>query len=182
MKRIMILFLAVSMSVILVACGEKVGAESNSTVQQVAVENGAFTCKPQTIIDKINDSISNSDDGQYYTCDSFEASGESIFTSDDWSRVILSFDTSSDGYITNCRLYWSSAAPIDNAVATAGLYSTVILQTLSPENADDILDRITEIVVAGRGSVEYDANGVAVEFTSAQSKNWLDVSASENSI
>lgn len=179
MKRVMILFFVVCMCVTIVSCGEKASTNSNSATQQVTIENGAFTCEPQTIIDTINNSISNSNDGQYYTCDSFEASGESIFTSDDWSRVILSFDTSDDGYITHCRLYWSSAAPIDNAVATAGLYSTVILQTLSPENADDILDRITEIVVAGRGSDAYDANGVTIEFTSSQSKNWLDVSVSK---
>lgn len=177
MKRIAMLVLAVSMCILFSSCGDKAG--SNNGTQQVTIENGAFTCEPKTIVDSINNSIENSDDGQYYTCDPFEASGESIFTSDEWSRVILSFDTSDDGYITHCSLYWSSAYPIDNAVSTAGLYSTVILKTLSPGNADDILDQITEIIVAGRGSEKYDVDGVTVEFVSAQSKNWLDVSVSE---
>lgn len=177
MKRVMVLFFAISMCVNFSSCGEKAG--TNHDIQQITIENGAFTCEPKTIVDLINTSIENSDDGQYYTCDPFEASGESIFTSDEWGRVILLFDTSDDGHITHCRLYWSSASPIDDVVATAGLYSGVIVRTLSPGNAEDVLDQIAEIVVAGRGTAEYDTDGVTVEFTSAQSKNWLDISVSE---
>ena len=164
MKRINTLFLAVFVCLTIVSCGGNTNSDGSIAIQKVTIENGAFTCEPQTIIDMINNAIEDSDDGQFYTCDSFEASGESIFTSDEWGRVILSFDTTDDGYITHCRLYWSSAKPIDNTVATAGLYSGVILQTLSPENAETILDRITEIVVSMGGSADYDTNGIKVEF------------------
>jgi hypothetical protein len=54
----------------------------------------------------------------------------------------------------------------------------VILDTLSADNSDDILDSINSIVIAGEGSASFDANGVAVEFQSIGGKNWLDISVS----
>ena len=152
---------------------------SNSSNSEIIVENGAFTSTPQEIIDDINTHVEQAGTDEYYLCDPFVSSGESIFTNDEWSRVILQFETNQDGNITYCQLYWSSAFPIDNAVATAGLYSTVILNTLSPNNSDEILDSITEIVASGHGNAEYDENGVSVEFTNSDLKNWLEIFVSE---
>ena len=172
-KKIFALALLCAFSFGLASCGE------NSSNSESHIENGAFTCTPQEIIDDINAHVEQAGTDEYYSCDPFVSSGESILTSDEWSRVILEFETDQDSNITYCQLYWSSAFPIDNAVATAGLYSTVLLNTLSPDNSDDILDRITEIVVSGHGTAQYDENGVTVEFTNSSFKNWLEISVSE---
>ena len=133
-------------------------------------------CEPQTVIDSINTHVEDAESGEYYLCDSFTSSGESIFTSDDLGRIILQFETNEEGNISYCQLYWSSASPVDNVVATAGLYSAVLLDALSPGNADEILDEVVEIITTGYGSAEYSEAGVSVTFSNIDFKNWLEIS------
>lgn len=145
---------------------------SNTTV-----ENGAFIYEPQTLIDQINTTIENADDGEeYFTCDDFEASGESIHTSDKWSRIILSFETNDNGFITRCRLYWQISGLDTNVLSSAGLYSGILVDKLSPNNADEITESMTSIIVAGEGEADFNSDGIAVNFQSFDGKNWLDIS------
>lgn len=153
----------------LVACGA-------TEAQSVTTEGGAFIYEPQAIIDSINRAIEQDGSGLYLTCDPFVASGESVHTNDDLNRLILTFETSEDGLITHCRLYWNSNMISENIISSAGLYSAIIIDTLSPNNSDEILEGMSNIVTDGFGDINYTNGGVVVDFESIDGNNWLDIS------
>lgn len=174
MKKWLLLIALIVSSFLITACA------GSSNASNAVVENGAFVFEPQAVIDQINASIENSNDGgEYFTCDDFEASGESIHTSDDWSRIILTFETNDGGLITHCRLYWQVSGLDANVLSSAGLYSGVIIGTLSPNNADEITESMTSIIVAGEGEANFESEGIVVDFQSFDGKNWLDISIAE---
>lgn len=166
MKRIIIIMTAIATLLTTTAC-------SGGTV---TVKDDSFVYNPQEIIDAINTAVKKDESAEYFTCDDFEASGESIHTSDDWSRIILTFDTNDDGLITKCRLYWSSEDMNANVISSAGLYTGVIVNTLTPDKSEDIFESITNIIVAENGSIHEISNGAVIEFETIDGKNWLDIS------
>lgn len=169
MKKFLIFALTILIAFSLASCGES---------KKETVKDDAFIYEPQVIIDSINAAVEKDGSGLYFTCDSFKESGKSIGTDDNWGRVLLTFDTTDDGLITRCRLYWQSSDD-SNVISTAGLYSGTIVNALAPDKADDILNSITNIVVKGTGSISMESNGAIVEFETIGDKNWLDISIKE---
>ena len=166
MKKILILTLTILITFSIAACGE---------TKKETVKDDAFIYEPQIIIDSINAAVEKDGSGLYFSCDAFKESGKSIGTDDNWGRVLLTFDTTDNGLITHCRLYWSSSDN-SNVIATAGLYSGTIVNTLTPDKSDDILNSMTDIVVKGNGSISMESNGAVVKFETIGDNNWLDIS------
>ena len=171
MEKLFSVLLAAMLFVNLTGCGE-------TADPSVTVQDGAFTCDPQSIIDQINSAIEADGSGGYLVCAPFEKSQEAIFADDSLGRLLLNFSTNEGGYVTKCRLYWSSLPASSSVVSSAGLYATVIVDTLSSENADEILASISDIVRSG-GDVEYSLNQVNVKFETIGADNWLDVTIEE---
>lgn len=154
MKKVLAVSLAIYMVVTLAACG--------SSDSGVDVEDGAFTCTPQELIDSINSAVKNADDDEIYTVGDYPGSGKELQISS--TSLTLTLYQNGDGKLQSTQLYWYSGYNDVNVVTSAGCYLQVILNQLTPADAKDIGDSIENVFTSGGGKIERTSGKVKVNY------------------
>lgn len=171
-KSILLLGLIIAL---LCGCGQQ---NTNSTSGGISVEDGAFTCAPEDIVNEINNMVKSDTDGVLLGLGEYPGSGESMHP-DDLGRLQLTMEANEAGNLTSVRLFWDSGTNNENVITSAGAYCSILFDLLSHDNSEAIYSSISQIISTGSGSVDFENNGVLVSFLSGRGLNYLDIEVQE---
>lgn len=160
---------------LLCGCSQQSAGTSSG---RISVENGAFTCTPEDIVNEINNMVESDTDGILLGLGEYPGSGESMYP-DDLGRLQLTMEANEAGNLTSVRLYWDSSTNNENVITSAGAYCSILFDLLSHDNSEAIYSSISEIISEGSGTVDFENNGVLVSFLSGRGLNYLDIDAQE---
>jgi|GEM_PF-5712310 len=166
MHRLLTITTVIMMLVGITACG--------SSKSDVSVDNGAFTCTPQELIDSINATVKAANNDELYAIGDFAGDGEELQISG--TALTLTLDQNGDGNLQHVKLYWYSGDGSGNVLASAGYYMQAILNQLTPSDATDIGNSIQSAFTSG-GKIERQSGDVKVTYGAfGAGGNEMDVS------
>ena len=160
---------------LLCGCSQQSATTSSG---RISVENGAFTCTPEDIVNEINNMVESDTDGVLLGLGEYPGSGESMHP-DDLGRLQLTMEANEAGNLTSVRLYWDSGTNNENVITSAGAYCSILFDLLSHDNSEEVYGSISQIISRGSGTVDFENNGVLVSFLSGRGLNYLDIDAQE---
>lgn len=161
MKKVLALLLGLHMLLSLIACGSS--SEGPADGATLWVENDAFVCKAQDLIDVLNDEIENTGDSRYLSIPDFEGSGEKIVIDDStFNGLILVLETNDEGFVTKITVEWTTFRETLERINTCGLLIGRLVGSIAPEQAEEIYLQL-----------DFDASGTP-EYTTMTSANGTD--------
>ena len=160
--------------ILLSSCGT-----SGQNSAQITAQNGEFSCTPDKIVELINGMVESQKDDVLLSLDAYEASGETIHSSDRLGRLLVTLEEAESGNLSTIQLYWESASNDESVITSAAAYCSVLLNNMIPEQAEDVSDRIRDIMGSGYGEEEFSYDGVSISFQSLSGLNWLDIDAAQ---